>query len=125
MPIFRTTQNIVSDPGEFFDENWMDSDTLILPPSPKWDYKRPIRFEDVDIWEVIAETGRGKVYAAWCPYAEFYIILTPEIPKFGWGVKDIEMYESHKEVLKRMNELNIPYTLHNKWVEEEEMSFYI
>lgn len=125
MPIFRTTKNIISDTGEFFDENWMDFNTLVLPPSPKWDYKKPIKFEDVDIWEVIAETGRGKVYAAWCPYAEFYIILTPEISQFGWGVKDIETYESHKDVLKRIKELKIPFNLHKKWVDENEIIYYI
>jgi hypothetical protein len=125
MPIFRSTQHLVKDPGEIFDKNWMDSNTLILSPSPKWDNKRPIKFEDVDIWEVIAETGRGRVYAAWCPYAEFYIILTPEVPELGWGIKDIEIYNSHKEVLKRIKELKIPYSLNKKWIENEEMFFYI
>jgi hypothetical protein len=72
---FRSTQNIFSDLGEVFDPNWMDSDKVILPPNPAWDYSREMQIEDVDIWEVIWEAGGAwGVYAAWCPYAEFYML---------------------------------------------------
>ena len=54
---FRSTQNIFSDLGEIFEPNWMDSDKIVLPPNPKWDYSRPLQIEDVDIWEVIWEAG--------------------------------------------------------------------
>jgi hypothetical protein len=78
MPRWKTTQNLLSvkNDGEYFDENWMDRNTLFLPPHPKWSAERPIRFEDVDLWEVISEwTGLGGIYAAWCPYAEYYIVM--------------------------------------------------
>jgi hypothetical protein len=37
MPFWRTTANIFTDLGEYFDENWMDSDTLITPTQTQWD----------------------------------------------------------------------------------------
>jgi hypothetical protein len=76
---FKTTQNIFKDFGEHFDPNWMDSDSLILPPKKEWDYKRPMQIEDVDLWEVIYEQGGSVgVYAAYNPFAEFYMI------RVGW-----------------------------------------
>ena len=46
-----------------------------LPPTYNWNGLRPLRVEDVDIWQVITETGNGiGVYCAWCPYDELYII---------------------------------------------------
>lgn len=46
-----------------------------LPPTYNWNGLRPLRVEDVDIWQVITETSNGiGVYCAWCPYDELYII---------------------------------------------------
>lgn len=81
MPVFRTTENILKDKSslDYFDENWMDHDTLQLPPRFFWDYSRELKIEDVDLWEVLMEGSReGKtsgVYAAWSPYAEFYLVM--------------------------------------------------
>ena len=69
---FKTTQNIFKDFEEYFDPNWMDSNSLILPPKKEWDYKRPMQIEDVDLWEVIYEQGGAVgVYASYNPFAEF------------------------------------------------------
>jgi hypothetical protein len=58
-----------------YDANVYDKPFLTLPPSPQWTYDREMVIEDVDIWEVIVEQGGGHgVYAAWCPYAEFYML---------------------------------------------------
>lgn len=124
MPIFKTTANIFVDNKEYFDPNWMDSDTLILPPSPRWDNSKPLQIEDIDIWEVIAETGRGSLYAAWSPYAHFYMIVPPKNRNLGWGFASPEFYDSHTRVLQRIKELKIPYNLSPVWVEDEEIVFY-
>ena len=67
MPQFKTTHNIFKDFGdEVWHDNNMDSDTVVLPPSPDWSYDRVMDVEDVEIWEVIVERGGGiAVYAAW------------------------------------------------------------
>jgi len=123
---FRSTQNIFSDLGEVFDPNWMDSDKLVLPPNPKWDYSRPLQIEDVDIWEVIWEAGGGwGIYASWCPYAEFYM-LTIGVNE-NKQTKEIEFFYgplSQSAMLKRAKELNIPISTHDAWVEDEDMWLY-
>jgi hypothetical protein len=108
MPQFKSTQNILKDFGdEVWNDNNMDSDKLVLPPSYDWTYDRVMEFEDVDIWEVIIERGGGTaVYAAWCPYAEYYII------RHNWG-QDLEAFYGRfvqPQVLQRLDELQIPYS---------------
>lgn len=121
---FKSTHNIFTDFGEVFDNNWMDSNSIVTPPNPKWDYKKQLQIEDIDIWEVIYEQGGGiGVYAAWCPYAEFYLITT------GWwnSPNNIETYygpgTQHK-VQKRMKELGIVFSVNEHWVDPEEMWLY-
>ena len=123
---FKTTQNIFKDMQEFFDPNWMDSNKLVLPPKSEWDYNRPMQIEDVDIWEVIYEqSGAVGIYAAYDPYAEFYMI------RVGWFLESqgygAEIYYgpgAMKKVMKRMDELGIPYSTHFENVESENMWLY-
>lgn len=109
MPRFKTTSNILKDNNEYFDDNWMDSNKLELPPNPRWDNKKELQVEDIDIWEVISEQGGPNgVYAAWCPYAEFYMIVNNgkiDSTYYGEG--------SDKHAAKRADELNIPYPQKN------------
>lgn len=75
MPRWKSTKNIFVDGGEVFDENWMNYSTVQTPPTMPWPNDVPIRFEHVEIWEVITEQSGGVgVYAAWLPYAEYYIV---------------------------------------------------
>jgi hypothetical protein len=123
---WRTTQDIFKDLTEHFDENWMNYDTIQTPPKPEWDYSRPLQIEDVDIWEVIYEQGgMAGVYAAWCPYAEFYMI------RCGWYAESkghgVETYYgpgAQEEVIKRCKELGFPVNINQIWVEDENMWLY-
>lgn len=82
MPRWKTTENILylSKDGEYFDDNWMNYDLIwqYAPEPIPWDGERPIKFEDVDLWEVITEEsnmdGLYGVYAAYQPYEEYYIV---------------------------------------------------
>lgn len=108
MPQFKTNLNIFKDFGdEVWNDNNMDSDKIILPPSPDWSYDRVMDIEDVEIWEVLIERGGGvAVYAAWCPYAEYYII------RHNWG-EDLEAFYGRfvqPQVLERLDQLKIPYS---------------
>ena len=139
MPTFKTTENIKSGFGEFYDENWMDSDTLVLPEKEDWPYDREMRMEDVNVWEVIAEPWEYGIYAAWDPYAEFYVIRIDRdyinLENYKWqenvekGVRNFE-FETYygpgagKEVEKRMDQLGIKYILKSYWVEPEDMWLY-
>lgn len=118
------------DSDELHNRNWMDSDTLQLPlggpndSKSKWDYAREMQVTDVDIWEVMYEASGGiGVYAAWLPYAEFYMVTTGWIPK---TINDriIETYygpNSQKQVYTRAAQLGIPLPVNTVWVDDDEM----
>jgi hypothetical protein len=76
MARFKLTENIFLNSGEVFDENMIDNPNLRFPQNTMWSENRPMKIEDVDIWEVIIEHGGPfGVYAAWQPYGELYIVL--------------------------------------------------
>ena len=120
MARFKSTHNIFTDFAEIFDENWMDSDKLVLPPKKNWDYSRPLQIEDVSIWEVILEQGGGwGLYASWDPYAEFYLLRM--------GFQGMETYYGagvQKNLKKKLKELGISFSTFDVWVEPEDMWLY-
>lgn len=122
MVMFRTTHNILKAPseGDYFDENWMNFDTIQLPPKTDWDYAREMQIEDVDLWEVISEGSGGiGVYGAWSPYAEFYMVTN--------GLDKIETFYgvgSQKRLKKYLDSLGIRYPQNPIWVDSEDMYLY-
>ena len=127
MPFFKTTHNIIVDSGEYFESKWMDSDKLQLPPKQDWDYSRELHIEEVDLWEVIYEnSGAFGLYAAWLPYAEFYLM------RYGW---DETLGQSPKletfygpgaiqKVIKKAKTFGITLPLHQYWVDNDKMWLY-
>lgn len=138
MPFFKTTYNILKkvDEDEAFDPRWMDSDKLVLPPKVDWDYGRELKIEDVDLWDVLYEGSYGiGLYAAYMPYAEFYLITTSFnynnsariINNHSYWDKNFETYYgpgAQAQVIKRCEEIGIPYRLHQVWVEDDDMWLY-
>lgn len=120
MPFFKTTQNIFLDNSEYFDPNWMDSDTLVLPPKVDWDYKTELKIENVDLWEVLWMSGGGNgVYAAWNPYAELYMItISNSIDSIFYGKNASKMTK------KRALELGIILPTNKIWVDNDKMWIY-
>jgi hypothetical protein len=125
MPRWKTTQNIlkIDKDGEYFSENWMNYDSIYhyLPLNPPWAEDRPIKFEDVDLWEVIAEhTGPLGVYAAWCPYAPYFIVTHNwKLVAEFWGI------EGEAQLQEYMKNNNIPFSLKEIWVEEDHIGAYV
>jgi hypothetical protein len=125
MPRWKTTENILtpSKDGEFFDENWMNFNSIYqyLPPNPMWTENKLIKFEDVDIWEVLFEwTGLSGIYAAWCPYAHYFVRTENwKIVEEYWGIKGEENLQ------KYLINKGIPFSLKKIWVEESEYNSYI
>lgn len=135
---FKSTKNILKkyDEDEVFNHNWFETPFLQLPETSKWDYSRELTIEDVDIWEVLYESGASiGVYAAWRPYAEFYLITTgPDFRNQWLGVKDGVTYNYHDKlwetyygknaqdkVLQRAKELNIFLPKTEQFVDTEDM----
>jgi hypothetical protein len=101
MPRFKTTLDIFKTGEEFFDPNWDDKPFLELPPSPAWDDSRELQIEDVDIWEVIFESGGGiGLYAAWCPYFKFFMFINKDQVDTFYGSSGEKRLEARLAELK-------------------------
>lgn len=109
MPRWKATEQILhlSKDGEYFDENWMNYDRIwqYAPPIIEWAEDRPMRVEDVDLWEVITEmSGPVGVYAAYMPYGELYIVTN------GWRiVAEFSGWNANKRLEDYLQANNIPY----------------
>lgn len=109
MPRWKATEQIINlrKDGEYFDENWMNYDRIwqYAPEPVPWDGTRPIRFEDVDLWEVITEiSGPIGVYAAYMPYAEYYVVTR------NWAVwQEFEGWMANERLEQFLIQNNIPY----------------
>jgi hypothetical protein len=135
MPWFKSTYNILTkqDEDEVTSNNWFDSDTVVLPPKTKWFYDREMQIEDVDIWECLYESSGGiGIYAAWAPYAEFYLVLTgfdlrnplKQIQNHVYTGRIWETYYgpgAQQKVYKRSVELGIPLHVDKTWVDPQDM----
>jgi hypothetical protein len=114
MPRWKVTEQILnlSKDGEFFDEDWMNYDRIwqYAPEPMPWDGTRPIRFEDVDLWEVISEmSGPIGVYGAYQPHAEYYIVTK------NWTVwQEFEGWMANERLEKFLILNNILYPKTNK-----------
>jgi hypothetical protein len=138
MPLFKSTYNILKkqDEDEVFNPAWMDSNELILPPKVDWTYDRDMQVEDVDIWEVLHEQGGGYgVYAAWLPYAEFYMLckgtdLRNEsycVNGFFYQGREIETFygqNAQERVYRRAKEIGIELPVFKTWVDQDKMWLY-
>ena len=130
MPFFKTTHNIFNTPweDELWDNNWFNSNKVVLPPNRPWDYKKELKIEDVQIWEQIYfESGGTGLYAAWDPYAEMYLITK------NLHAKDLEnryteiFYGKNagNRAYKKAIDLGMPIVVNKIWVEDEEMWKYV
>jgi hypothetical protein len=141
MPFFKTTHNILFKPDEdeSYNPNWFDAPFLTLPETEEWSYEREMKIEDVDLWEVIAQNGGNiGVFAAWKPYAEFYLVTigtdfrhskTALLNKKSYNYNDVfwETYygaDAIKKVRKRAKELGMELPINQVWVEEKDMWKY-
>lgn len=122
MPLYKTNKDIFkTHKEEVYENRFFNSNTLCLPKNKKWDYKRELKIEDIEIWEVIFEDSWGLgVYAAYDPYAEFYMIKYASID----GNKVIDTFYgqgSQNKIIKFMLDNNVPFQLNNVWIDNDEM----
>ena len=129
---FKST-NTLFGIDEYFDPKWHnDPDRLVLPPGGPddiknhWDYSRELKLEDIDIWEIIyEESGWKGVYAAWLPYAEFYIIrLGYHEAQKGNAWETYYGPGAQYQVMKKMKQLRWECGVTPKWVEEDQLWLY-
>ena len=123
---FKTTENIFKG-IELDGSKNLDFKYDQPPPKIMWDYSRQLQIEDIDLWEVIYEGGQNRaVYAAYMPYAEFYMVRVGlyEETVFNHGVETYYGPGAEKQVRKRMKDLGMWAPLNDIWVEPENMWLY-
>lgn len=127
MPFFRTTKDIFVTPweDELFDQNWFDSRDAYIPPTKDWDYSRELTIHDVDIWEMIYyESGGTALYAAWTPFAEFYMLTQNLIDP---GNSNVETFYGEKASVKayyKARQIGMPVCLQKTWVDDNKLWLY-
>ena len=122
MPVFRSTQDILKTASdEVTRSSWFDSNKIQVPKTGKWDYKRELTVDDIDIWEAIYEDSWGLgIYGAYEPYAEFYMIKYMD--HAGSSVLDTFYGPgSQDKITKFMLERNLPFSTHKVWVDDEDL----
>jgi len=131
---FKTTYNILYKPDEdeCFNESFNDAKTSSELKIKNWDYKRPLQVDDVDLWEVIYEASGGiGIYAAYKPYAEYYLLTTGfdfknkprQVNSFLYYHKLYETFYgrgSEEAVKNRARELGISLFESLKWVSNDD-----
>jgi hypothetical protein len=102
MLVVRSTHEILNNP-------WDDIPAIkIIPSQIPIKNNNKINFNDVVMWEeIFYEGGNIGVYAAWSPYADFYIIVHNLFLSFDNG---IEMFSGNKaldDLLTRLADFDI------------------
>lgn len=124
MPRWKTSEQILnlSKDGEVFDQNWMNYNSIYqyMPKPIKWKEDRLIKFEDVDIWEVIVEvSGPIGIYASWQPYAPYFVAMKNwSIDEEFWGLEGEQ--KLHRYMIKHGIDLNI----NQIWIDNEDIPLY-
>ena len=77
MPAFKTTRSIFNSPwAEELEDFTTNLKNQPVPPNSPWNESRQIELKDIKLWEQIYySSGNIGIYAAWDPYAEFYMIV--------------------------------------------------
>lgn len=111
MPKFVTLEKILKDP-------WLRlADSTELPPRVEWQYKENLCIDDIRLWEEIHnEPGNISVYAAWDPYAEFYMLVYNLYAAEEWGRQCFYGPNAAIEVQEELKKFNISLPTKPVWV---------
>jgi hypothetical protein len=110
--MFKTIEEILSDPW-----NLKSDDVNTLPARREWQYKSALKFEQVVLWEEIYnQPGNISVYAAWDPYAEFYIIVYNLFSNTPSGIQQFYGIDAVKMLQEKLKTFNITLPTDRIWV---------
>jgi hypothetical protein len=113
MPIFKTTNDILSKP-------WSDSSlyqTQELPIKEEWLKTNLPTFDDIDTWEEIYyQPGNVGIYAAWSPYVELFIITHDLFLNQLSGIEIFSGGDASENAKHRARQLGIVVPTNTVWV---------
>lgn len=118
MPVYKTTEEILKFP-------WKDKELtqpLNLRKPGNWHYNSELKINDVVLWEEIYyQPGNIGIYAAWSPYAEYYMITYNLFLNSKYGVETFYADNACKQVWERVKKFGIDLPTNLVWVEQEDM----
>jgi len=87
------------------------------PPRLDWNYSRPLKISDIEVWEEIyRQPGNVGIYAAWSPYAEFYILIHELFFNFNQGIETFSGERAMSDIIKRSKEFDIDLPVNKVWM---------
>jgi hypothetical protein len=117
---FKTTADIFNTPSVVYEDY---ASKGILPPTSNWTYERELTIEEVDLWEIVYDLPCYlSVYASYCPYANFFLLVPGVYMKEK--MSDIETYygiDAQKRVYLRCKQLGINLELNDVYIDEKFM----
>jgi hypothetical protein len=111
MTIFKSTQQVFLTAFDYMSAEVQTSNTI----PPAWQLERPIEFDDVVTWEQVYGKNGVSVYAAWSPYAEFYVIVHAPLLGSPAGIEEFRGNNSLNLLLDRLKEFEILLPVQQYW----------
>jgi hypothetical protein len=93
--------------------------TKIPDTQEYWHYLRPMKLDDVNLWEEIyTEPGNIEIYGAWSPLAECYLIVHPLFQNSTLGFEIFYGKSAGEEVWLRSKEFGIDLPIYKNWIDD-------
>lgn len=113
MPIFKTTNDILSKP---WNDNLLNQ-IQELPLKEEWIKPNLPIFEDIVTWEQIYyQPGNVGIYAAWSPYVELFIITHDWFLNQSAGIEVFSGGDASENTKRRAQQLGITIPTNTVWV---------
>ena len=104
--MFKKTQEILF--LQSLDVLEVKNQSAQLPPQLDWNYTREPTLKDIDVWEEIyRQPGNIGIYAAWSPYAEFYMIVYELFLGTGYEIETFYGSNAAEDIFKKAKSLDI------------------
>jgi len=111
MTILKSTAHIRDNPWEISID---DIDPLSIIPTRFWNNIDILKIEDVNLWEQIYfQSGNIAVYAAWDPYADFYMITYNLFINSPLGIETFYGSDSQEIITKKLEKYGIKLPIWN------------
>jgi hypothetical protein len=114
--------------AEILDTPWQDLDNVgsTTLDNSQWHYIREMQIDDVTLWEQIYyKGGHIGIYAAWDPYAEFYLLVYNLFIDTPLGIRTFYGPNARTQIEEEASRLGITLTQNKIWVDELNIWQYV
>ena len=125
--IFKTTAEILSAVWNQhdFNLNTLPNYHAELPDKQSWLHRNDLTFDKVRVWETLYYKGGVMgMYAAWDPYAEFFVITHNLFLDSPAGIEIFYGPGAIRQFYNRAKELGVELPIGPVWVDPEHLTIY-